>query len=356
MSIRHWPNTPGDVHFGTKVMTKYSYRNYEIKRYLVLSRFFKQLRFFYILFCIILLIWARPYLAHSSLVMAVLFILVVIYSIFRYLKRPNIYLNRYAAMLLDCLDFIFIGGLVYLTGGAKSFYHMAYCIPILACTVRFGLRAGLYSLCLSAALTVLNAVLSREGTSFPAIFFFLAGLGTIAFSIWTVSVLVNEELRLREELYNTSVTDHLTGLFHSGYMRERIAEEIRRSRRQGGSFAIAFLDLDRFKTVNDRCGHTTGDEVLKHVASIFHGAVRGGETLSRYGGDEFLLLMPGADCAQAEQALRRMRDALQAQPYYLDKHPLRLGVSGGAAEFPREGQTLEQLLSVADQKMYHQKG
>lgn len=335
---------------------RYSYRHYEVKRHLVLSRFFKKLRIWYILFCLLLLFLALPYLVYAWVFMAALLLLAVAYSIFRFRKPPAIYLQKYAAIILDCLDFLFIGGLIYLTGGLQSFFHVAYAIPSLACTARFDLKAGFSSLGLAVGMTAINAFIKPEYISFPIVLHLAAGLGTLAFAVWTVSVLATEELKLRDDLFTNSVTDHLTGLFHSGYIQERVGEEIRRCLRQGGSFAIAFLDLDQFKKVNDNCGHMTGNEVLKHVAGVMKEAVRGGETLARYGGDEFLLLLPGAVLAEAELALQRLRAAILSHPYYLENERVRLGVSGGAAEFPKEGSSLEQLLQVADQKMYHQKG
>ncbi|MGB4214777.1 MAG: GGDEF domain-containing protein, partial [Dethiobacteria bacterium] len=145
------------------------------------------------------------------------------------------------------------------------------------------------------------------------------------------------------------------GLYHCGYARERINEEIMRCRRDGSSFSIIFIDLDHFKEVNDRYGHLIGDKVIRHVAAVLQSSVRRGDILSRYGGDEFLLLLPGTESKDAELTLQRLLRAVQSHPYYVNGLPLHLGLSGGTAEYPCEGQNPEQLLQVADQKMYCKK-
>ncbi len=357
MNLQRWETTL-DYEDGTATLTtsgRYSDHNYEARRNLELSRFYKMLRIWFLLFCFLILSLAYPYLTHVKKPLAGLILLAVAYSIFRYRKKTLSLRNTPVYLILDCFDFLLIGSLVYLTGGVKSFFQIAFSVPILVCTVRFGLKFGFLSLGLTAVLTAINFLFAPDNFNYPIELYLLAGLGSFCFLIWTTSVLVKEEFRLRKELYTSSVTDHLTGLYHSGYVRERIREEIKRCPRTGGRFALAFLDLDLFKKVNDRFGHTTGDEVLKHVAGILKAAVRGGETLARYGGDEFLLLLCGAGREQAEQALQRMRHAIQNHPYFFQSQQVRLSISGGVAEYPVEGQTMEELLRVADQKMYRQK-
>lgn len=289
---------------------------------------------------------------HSSTEAIIGFIALVIgYMIYLLLIPVNIYLNTSVSRVLDALDYLFIAALVYLSGGLNSFFHFGYLIPILAATVRYGFKTGIWYTIFAAAIT---GLMYFAGTSvaFPIAFYVVTGFGTLVFVIWMVSVLVYEELHLRKEMYATSVTDPLTGLYHSGYLRERVNEEIKACRRENGQFAIAFLDLNNFKKVNDHYGHLVGDRVLKHMANILSGSVRGGETLARYGGDEFLLLLPGADREQAERALKRLQNVIELNPFVFDNKPLDVKISGGIAVFPTDGKNLEKLLLVADQRMY----
>lgn len=334
----------------------FSYRNFEINHQLRLSRFFKILRISYVAYCLLLMLLAQGYLEAGWRVIAALIIVTVPYTIFRLLRPSSVFHKKGLArhLLLDSIDFILLTVLVYLTGGVHSFFLAAYSIPVLACTIRFGLFYGFASLLLSVGLGCM-AVFFGSSFTLPVIFHILSICGMLAFAILTVSVVIGNELRLREKLYTSSVTDQLTGLFHRGYACERINEEIRRQEREKGHFAIVFIDLDDFKKVNDRYGHLVGDDILKHTAGVLKESVRGGETLTRYGGDEFILLLPGARRKEAEQVLKRLRQAVNTKPYYLLSVPVRLGISGGTAEYPSDGGSLEQLLRVSDQNMYREK-
>ena len=337
----------------------YNYHSYELQKSINLSVFFKKLRLYCILFCFVLALILQPYLQAFLLPLLVVALLGLAYGLARYLCSFRVIRsNGFMAALMTSIDFILIGGLIFLTGGLASVFHLAYIVPILTCVIRFGLKGGFSGLRLALILSVSAIFAPLPLNQIPVLFYFVSGTGTVFFIILTVSVLLKEEKQLQQELYTASVTDHLTGLYHSGYVRERLQEEIFRCRRDGGKFAIVFLDLDRFKKVNDSYGHVIGDQVLRHIAEILKEAVRGSETLARYGGDEFLLLMPGSEREQALQALRRLREAVVRKPFHFPAETcqFKIGISGGAAEYPGEGDTIERLLQAADKQMYSEKG
>ena len=340
-----------------KESVRYTYHSYELRRQVRMSLVFRKIRLIYIGYCAIFLAAADPYLEYSRPAAAGLMVVAVSYGILRYFRKTEQGCRWQRTFWIGLVDYLLIGALIYLTGGLNSFYYIAYAIPILAATIRFNIKTGLYGFGLAITLTVLNALADNfnQGTYFPTPFYLLFGLGTMVFAAWTIGGLIGDEMQLRKELYNSSVTDPLTGLFHCGYARERINEEIMRCRRDGSSFSIIFLDMDHFKEVNDYYGHLIGDEVIRHVASVLQSVVRGGDTLSRYGGDEFLLLLPGVGFKEAELTLQRLLQAVKSQPYYISGVPLYLSLSGGTAEYPGEGQSPEQLLQVADHKMYCEK-
>ncbi|MEW5784782.1 MAG: GGDEF domain-containing protein [Bacillota bacterium] len=336
---------------------RYNYHSYEIKKNIRLSFFFKKLRIWYTLFCFALALAIQPYLQNYLTLLILIALLGFLHSFFRYYRSVSFAANSVQALLLTSVDFVMICGLGYVTGGILSVFHIGYCLPILACTILFGLKSGFSSLRLAVLFTCTAIFAPLPAKPIPALFYFIAGVVSLVFMLWTVSVLIKEEQKLREELYTASVTDHLTGLYHSGYLKERLQEEIMRCRRARGKFAIIFLDLDRFKTVNDCYGHVIGNRVLIHVTDILKELVRGGETLARFGGDEFIVLMPGAGRDQARQALERLSEAIENTPCYpAAEIQVKLGVSGGVAEYPKEGDTIERLLQVADSHMYNQKG
>lgn len=341
----------------TKDFNRYTYYSYELRRQVKISLIFRKIRLFYIGYCIIFLVAAYPYLNDSRLAATGLIVLSTAYGILRYFRESRMEREWPRDFWLDLFDYIIIGILVYITGGLSSFFYIAYTIPILAATIRFNIKAGLSGLGLAILFTGLSALAGKinQGVYYPMAFYLIFGLGTMVFAAWAINGLMGDETKLRKELYNSSVTDPLTGLYHCGYARERINEEIMRCRRDGSSFSIIFIDLDHFKEVNDRYGHLIGDKVIRHVAAVLQSSVRRGDILSRYGGDEFLLLLPGTESKDAELTLQQLLRAVQSHPYYVNGLPLHLGLSGGTAEYPCEGQNPEQLLQLADQKMYCKK-
>jgi diguanylate cyclase (GGDEF)-like protein len=161
--------------------------------------------------------------------------------------------------------------------------------------------------------------------------------------------------RRAEEAQRQAATDALTGLSAYRVLRDRLAFEMERSKRSGDGFALLFLDLDRFKEVNDGYGHEAGNEVLKAVAAEIHTAVRGSDIAARYGGDEFVVILTGTDL----QGGARVAEALRAG---IEGIGLRLGypaglvtVSIGLVEFdPRQPET-DDLLVAADRALYRAK-
>jgi diguanylate cyclase (GGDEF)-like protein/putative nucleotidyltransferase with HDIG domain len=121
----------------------------------------------------------------------------------------------------------------------------------------------------------------------------------------------------------------------------------------GPPFSIVMLDLDRFKDVNDRLGHLHGDELLCRVAQTLASMARAGDIICRYAGDEFVLLLPGANREHAEQVARRVRDAVDAMPPVQGR--VKIGTSVGVASYPHDGLDGRTLLHAADQRMYEDK-
>ena len=158
----------------------------------------------------------------------------------------------------------------------------------------------------------------------------------------------------KQRIEELAYSDALTGLPNGLLLAKRVAAAIDGSRANGDEFAILFLDLDRFKIVNDSLGHSFGDRVLKLVAERLQSCLRQSDMLCRLGGDEFVIHLHGADMAVAEAVARRMLDEMQL-PFMLDGMGFSIQCSIGLSMFPRDGQSLEELIKQADTAMYQVK-
>ena len=160
-------------------------------------------------------------------------------------------------------------------------------------------------------------------------------------------------LKLRETLRNQSIRDPLTGLFNRRYMEETLDRELRRAERNQRPLCVAMLDLDHFKSLNDGFGHEAGDLLLAELGRLLRTSLRGSDVVCRYGGEEFVLILPEAG---PEDGLRRVEQLRESSRQLLVTHRGRsIGsptFSGGIAVYPADGETVEDLLRAADAALY----
>ena len=165
-----------------------------------------------------------------------------------------------------------------------------------------------------------------------------------------------QERRIAEEkVRHLAHHDALTGLPNRRLLEDRLEQALVRARRQHLHVAVLFVDLDRFKAVNDTLGHRVGDLLLRAVALRLRESLREGDTVSRVGGDEFVLVLPdmGSTLAASDTA-HKVLESL-AQPYAIEAHMLNVTPSIGIAIFPKDGADVETMISRADTAMYHAK-
>lgn len=156
------------------------------------------------------------------------------------------------------------------------------------------------------------------------------------------------------QLQQLATRDALTGLFNRREFQRMLDEETLRSTRFGHPFALAMVDIDHFKKINDTHGHQVGDEVLKHVASLLAGQLRAVDRVARYGGEEFAILMIETDRKQAIEGMERIYALLAETPCIVPKSGLTIPVtlSAGVAELPHDAANGEGLIAVADAALY----
>lgn len=162
-----------------------------------------------------------------------------------------------------------------------------------------------------------------------------------------------ELLRAREQMRHYAEHDELTGLWNHRIIVERLRSEVDRSRRDNTPLSIILADLDHFKTINDTYGHPSGDQVLRRIGSVFQHSVRTYDWVGRYGGEEFLLILPGASFAHARARAEELRRAVQAMQILDVEEPVHMTVSLGVASgFPTD---YEALIRAADTALYRAK-
>ena len=147
-----------------------------------------------------------------------------------------------------------------------------------------------------------------------------------------------------------AITDYLTGLYNHRYLHERLGEELERARDRNGRLSLLFLDIDQFKSFNDRFGHSAGDTALRTVAGIIDHSVRKVDMAARYGGEEFVVALVDTDTAGALEVAERIRHAVAAARIH--PYDATLSVSTGVATFPDDAEIKEELIDKADYAMY----
>jgi len=165
-----------------------------------------------------------------------------------------------------------------------------------------------------------------------------------------------ENAMLFQKAEQLTITDDLTKLFNSRYMNLYISREIKRCKRHGIPLSVIFLDLDGFKSINDQYGHLAGSRTLSEVGQILLQAVRESDILARYGGDEFVVVLPETPPSGALVIAERIRKAIESHAF-LEAQGLkaRISASFGIASYPDHALTPEGLIQKADQAMYRVK-
>jgi diguanylate cyclase (GGDEF)-like protein len=242
------------------------------------------------------------------------------------------------------LIFTFGAGIVSRTAGR----------PVI-CTVSMALAVGPTVLAF-----VSHAVLPNEASLQSEFYLLQAGLLTAVAVMSLLSArhqfyATVEHLTAKHDLARLARSDALTGLPNRLLLREAFQPSVKSSATTGRPLAIHYLDLDGFKAINDSYGHPAGDAVLREVAKRLNQTVRAGDTVSRLGGDEFLIIQVGVEhWSEAEMLARRTIKNLSA-PYVVEGQEMRISVSVGIAMSPEFGTDLERLIACADAAQYKSK-
>jgi diguanylate cyclase (GGDEF)-like protein len=174
----------------------------------------------------------------------------------------------------------------------------------------------------------------------------LAYVGTVA---------GREQRRAREAALRLARYDPLTGLYNRAHFFASMERELRLAERAGRGFAVLMLDLDGLKPVNDTFGHHYGDRLLQGVTEVIQHSVRATDTPARYGGDEFVILLPDTDAGGAYVVGEKLRKDIAALSIRVNDRSVRTSVSVGLVAYPEDGATVEELMAAVDAALYEAK-
>jgi len=163
---------------------------------------------------------------------------------------------------------------------------------------------------------------------------------------------LDEIIRLKNSLQEQIIHDSLTGLYNRRFFSEVIERELIRTEREKSALSLIILDIDHFKTVNDTFGHMTGDEVLRELANFLTKNVRKMDIVCRYGGEEFVIIMPGASANTASKRAEVLREGIYNNNILSGDHEIQITCSFGICAYPEFAGSVDQLLSRADIAMY----
>ncbi len=165
-----------------------------------------------------------------------------------------------------------------------------------------------------------------------------------------------ENVKLYQQTKETSILDDVSSLFNFRYFHQALERELKLVTRHKSRLSLLFIDLDKFKQINDSHGHLRGSKVLREVGFLLRAAIRETDIAARYGGDEFVVILPDTDYPQAKRLGERIRQLILRTTYLKEEGiNARLGASIGLSTFPTEAPTKEELIHLADERMYRDK-
>ena len=165
---------------------------------------------------------------------------------------------------------------------------------------------------------------------------------------------ISAHVNLQDELYKQAITDSLTGIFNRRHFVKKMSQEFNRAKRYSRSFSVIIIDIDGFKSANDIHGHSFGDQMLIKATKIFGSVLREGDSIYRYGGDEFAMLLPETTKEGSIDVAERLKNIF-ASDFSNNKNRIHLSLSMGVASYPEDGKDEKGLIGSADQRMYYSK-
>jgi diguanylate cyclase (GGDEF)-like protein len=286
-------------------------------------------------------------------VLAIAFFFVLIVHDF----RPGAVLGGGMLVVEGCVAIALVTILVGLTGGVDSPFFFGYYLIVAAAALFMRgatafLVAALISVVYLALVVALPGFDRLEIDRLLRLAFYVLSLWLLAY---LASIVAAEQRRTRDEALRLSLFDPLTRLHNRNYFAAVLEREIERAGRTGRRFCVLMIDMDELKPINDTFGHHYGDQILRAVADVIRRSIRAIDSAARYGGDEFVVLLPETDPTGAFVVAEKLRQTVSEIRLNANGRVMRTTVSVGIVSYPDDGTTSEQLMMTADAAMYESK-
>lgn len=266
---------------------------------------------------------------------------------------PKTPLKRARGALQGVLALVFASTLMAMTGGLESPFTFTFPLIVGAGALLVAPRIALALAILATAAYLAAGLVANPNPGIRPLVTMAVNLTGVYLLAYIGASVGREQRRTRDAAIRLSTVDSLTGLYNRSYFFAALEREIARGDRSGRAFCLVMLDLDDLKAVNDRFGHIAGDQVLRSVADIVRGGVRKIDTPARYGGDEFVALLPETDPTGGWVVAEKIRLTVSEQGLpTIEPGPT---VSVGVVSYPADGRSADALLVSADRAMYASK-
>ena len=320
------------------------------------ARSIAEVEWLVLILVVLYLFIVNPALARSPSVLGVLIGFAGFVLLFRY-ARP-LARQPHAKLAVEILAMLaFLTAVLVFAGGVASPLMNLYLLPIVTAALALGKRATALVVVLVCACYPLIELLTVGSTGLTRDFG-IAAVGVLApflLVAFCTSLLVDNINTAKTRIRALSDRDELTSLYNLRAFTRLAEQEHDKASRTDRSYAVLMIDIEHLKAVNDTYGHEAGNRAVKLVGEALVRLTRSTDVVARYGGDEFVVLLAGADKEVADEVAQRIRNVVFSTSLEVDVKMVRLKVNVGAAAFPDGGATLDVVMKLADRLMYKDK-
>lgn len=320
------------------------------------ARSIAEVEWLLLILVVLYLFIANPALARSVGVLGVLLGFAGFVLLFRY-ARPFAKHTHFKLAFEILVMLAFLTAVLVVSGGVRSPLVNLFLLPIVTAALALGKRAAALVVAVVCLCYLLVGMLT-DGAEALNGQFAIAAVGVLAPFVlvaFCTALLVDNINTAKHRIRALSDRDELTSLYNMRAFGRLAEQEHDSASRAGRVYSLLMVDVEHLKSVNDTYGHEAGSRAVKLVAEALMRLTRSTDVVARYGGDEFIVLLAGADKAIAEEVAQRIRNVVFSTTLEVDVKMVRIKVNVGAAAYPENGNNLQAVMAVADRNMYKDK-